>query len=77
MGEEADYQLEQEELNMLTFGDHDHEMHEFPYGFHRHITKPQLAELARQAERDGNIHEQAMRGLTLEQVLARSKRDNT
>ena len=72
MGDMADYYLEQQMFDGSIF--EDHEWHEFPYGFHTSkLTYQQRCELARQAEKDGSILEAAMRALTLEQVIARSR----
>ena len=72
MGEEADYLIEQMELEAISNGEWGVGS-EFPYGFHvcgrTHITKSQMVELAKQAAHDGNIVERAMRNMTLDQVL--------
>jgi len=79
MGEEADYLIEQMELEAISNGEWGVDS-SFPYGFHvcgrTHITKSQMVELAKQAAHDGNIVERAMRNMTLDQVLRR-KNDNT
>ena len=82
MGEIAEMMLEQEMLDGLVFGNERYEdeyqyrdLYSFPSpASRRKISHRELVKLAKQAAHDGNIVEQAMRCLTLEQVIARSKR---